>query len=973
MELSNEVEGFLDSQWTFKENICTLFEPPCSSSSIRDVEAQAGSSLVNFTIDFVPGGPTIRHMRSRLVDSFLVQEALGNDFTLVLPYRLQLVELTEHKSNSQLRLQLGGLKAVIILQLLFALLGMWGLVVFWTITSRGESCRKQAHGSWRAIFLPSSETLQVLVLSSFVQLILSLSLHLATQHIGGLHLVVVFGLAIGCVGTLFMSLLNSWIRGESPSLRAALSVDQIDDQAPGWFGPDDAEREYRQIYEPGGDRGLGSLAKHDWEGKHINMEKAMGLFDLSNQVFNAAKPEKDPTILAAFLNSTLLGAFGGKKRSDEEAEPPGARDLRVVPVELPPGLPRAMLRDAMLQWRMRHVAHPIELDAVDWLLGQLDPGFELLAVRVPEQARLLVLEALVQHSQQHAELQLDAGHAVRLHSSLQQLSGRFHEHEVSLPDDGQGSAKVRELLVAALKARLEKPGKRDITQEEGTLLQKAIGSLNEAHSLVSMQHTHGTAADEQAQILQMEIESRADAIRAQHADEYMYDNEIFSKVDLVSRTKPPDQIEMLQGYGRGRAARQARAKEAALKYQGAEDTTAAAPAPAAPAAIPRALTRGRGLPPPAALPAPSAVARAASIASIAGQGLNTLPSAARLPPPRAPSGERLPQSRGPSDSRLPPPGSPELGSPALSPRMSPPPSPPADGEQPAANADEAADPSLRKGVSGHLRVWWRFQRRRDAADHGKMPCWKQYLTLLLGSIAVGVCTAAVTTLMSVTPPIVDYFVVFSFSISVPFSLILHWTGRSVIRWLRRRMALARGRRVKGVAAGKHRRKAPVLGNADDAPMAADLEAGGEGQSSTAAGRRPAVLERRGSVHLASTVLDAATTMQERSDAAAKRGQDTLRRRRVSAVMTRNRELKEDNEKEGRRLSLSRESTGLAQSRLTFSEGRVDRAKSRDSALGRAEKIIEGNTRMNKRRPSDGPAESPAPAPDTTSMSTTQFL
>ena len=52
------------------------------------------------------------------------------------------------------------------------------------------------------------------------------------------------------------------------------------------------------------------------------------------------------------------------------------------------------LRDAMVQWRLRSTAHPKEREAVDWLLAQLDPAaFGLLNVKVPEQARLLVIEA----------------------------------------------------------------------------------------------------------------------------------------------------------------------------------------------------------------------------------------------------------------------------------------------------------------------------------------------------------------------------------------------------------------------------------------------------------------------------------------------------------------------------------------------------------------------------------------------------
>ena len=84
--------------------------------------------------------------------------------------------------------------------------------------------------------------------------------------------------------------------------------------------------------------------------------------------------------------------------------------------------------------------------ALDWALGQLEPsGFELTAVKVPENLRLVIVEALLAHSQKHAELQLDACHAARLRATLQQLSNRFCDVEVGLPDDCQGTEKVRKL------------------------------------------------------------------------------------------------------------------------------------------------------------------------------------------------------------------------------------------------------------------------------------------------------------------------------------------------------------------------------------------------------------------------------------------------------------------------------------------------------------------------------------------------
>ena len=420
--------------------------------------------------------------------------------------------------------------------IVFALAGAWGLVVFWSITSRGRACRQRAHSSFYADFLPSSETLQVIVQSSFVQLVLCLSLHMVQT--GGYGWVALWGMASACVGATFIALLNSWVRGESVSLRDALSVDRIDKHPEGWTdeleGETAEERraarvEYAQLYEPGDDRRghLGRLAAHDWESYHLDMERQMGLgmFDLSSQVFDEVKPETDPGLLAAFLNTNLFGALSGKRSAHSHhrrQQPPEHPEMLIVPVELPGGLAKATLRDAMLQWRLRHTAHAREAEAVDWLLGQLDPdGFELLRVKVPEQARLLVIEALVQFAQQHAELQMEAGHATKLKQTLQQLTPRFHHIDCPLPDDGHGTEKIRELVASALHQRIERTNARDITMEEGLLLQNSLHSLVDAFSLLPLASSAGhPSAEDQEFDLRAAIENEADQIRDK-AEDYL--------------------------------------------------------------------------------------------------------------------------------------------------------------------------------------------------------------------------------------------------------------------------------------------------------------------------------------------------------------------------------------------------------------------------------------------------------------------
>ena len=89
-----------------------------------------------------------------------VAEALAPDFTLALPYTAITREITNHRSNDQLIFKLQTLKNTSSVNIVFVLVGLWVLAVFWTVTARGDSCRRRAHSWWKEL-LPTSETLQV--------------------------------------------------------------------------------------------------------------------------------------------------------------------------------------------------------------------------------------------------------------------------------------------------------------------------------------------------------------------------------------------------------------------------------------------------------------------------------------------------------------------------------------------------------------------------------------------------------------------------------------------------------------------------------------------------------------------------------------------------------------------------------------------------------------------------------------------
>ena len=129
LHLETAIETFDKS--LFRRRLCSLFEPPCASRHLHDLTLTSGSTMVNFTIDVVRGGPALAHMRSRLSTPSLLQEALWPDFTLARPNTMGLTDLVQHQSNGALMLKLAAIKVTSAVNVVFGLLGAWGLVVFW--------------------------------------------------------------------------------------------------------------------------------------------------------------------------------------------------------------------------------------------------------------------------------------------------------------------------------------------------------------------------------------------------------------------------------------------------------------------------------------------------------------------------------------------------------------------------------------------------------------------------------------------------------------------------------------------------------------------------------------------------------------------------------------------------------------------------------------------------------------------------
>lgn len=531
-------------------------DQPCGACKSQDVEIisyRAGSTIVNFKIwQRPPDGPPIPVLRSFflwLLPDFL--EELGDE-------GFPAVEGAEPPATTTViigALSADALTAKLVsetfagaLNIFFALDGTWGLVLLWALTTRGANCRDRTRKrGLLARILPSSETLQVLLLAVFFQLVCSNVFHKYLGTSTMLHVILV-GVAVGWIGMVFVFLLNSWIRGRTFSLGDMHKI-EVYGPVMAYEGEEEVDREYAKCYEAGqkGRRALGQLAAHDWEGSHMQWEKAQGLVDFSDNIFDVA-PEHDTGVVAQFLNSSLLSAFGFGP--DKKAAPVAPHNPNFDPCEVSVSKTISRhLRDAMLQWRLRHTAHPVEAEAANAVLGQLDPNFRVLAVEVPGQARIMVVQAMLQWIQRHAMLQLDAAHAARMQMVLEQLAPRFDGMSLVLPlDDKGGTEAVRALLTDALRSKIETKTKKELTQEDGQMLQYALQQLAPSFALLTMDKPVVITEDEPdkpQQDLEAEIQHLALAV-----EDKIDDDDLYSSVLLVQQVEPPEVVNPIKPKGK---------------------------------------------------------------------------------------------------------------------------------------------------------------------------------------------------------------------------------------------------------------------------------------------------------------------------------------------------------------------------------------------------------------------------------------
>ena len=368
---------------------------------------------------------------------------------------------------------------------------------------------------------------------------------------------------------------------------------------------------------------------------------------------------------------------------------------------------------------------------------------------------------------------------------------------------------VRSLLAEAIRARLTRPSKRDVSLEEGSMLQQVLGMLSEEHGLVALEaptDLQHAADEERVDFVKAEIERRAEALR-DALD--LYDDEIYSPVPLLVRTKPVDGVEVIERQRKALITNYlppvALARNNSVPGLGVSHQAEADPVQLA--------RESTGLPTPARFPKPEArVPAPEPLAEVAEDSDFDDPTSPSCSPPSSPPEAASPPASG-LHHRVTKHWNAylrweyELGGFMFWKDRLPPPRASATYDSPEEEVDDAfrtlSQRARRKEELKQQtlikRARYSFRQRQKAieTDHERMPCWKQYFVLFVGSCIVAACTVASITLFALTPPLQQYSALASYFGSVPLSFLSHFGVRYIVRQLRKHAALWRGRFVEG--------------------------------------------------------------------------------------------------------------------------------------------------------------------------------
>ena len=108
------------------------------------------------------------------------------------------------------------------------------------------------------------------------------------------------------------------------------------------------------------------------------------------------------------------------------------------------------------------------------------------------------------------------------------------------------------------------------------------------------------------------------------------------------------------------------------------------------------------------------------------------------------------------------------------------------------------DPTVAKDGEDDAPMRFNNPRFRRIGRQEMMSCWRQYTIFIIGSAIVALCTVTTITLLSeAANALLANVALMCWAGAVPFSFVLHIVTRTLVRTLRKKRALARGKRVDG--------------------------------------------------------------------------------------------------------------------------------------------------------------------------------